>query len=323
MVKREEVLKNNFALGFHVTQRFDKVLAIDSCHLLSEAGNEILSFTRGFTEKNSLKPYDLRLHEGFWRYLIIREGKNTGERMVNIVTSRFEEKAIYHYGSQLVEKFPELTSIVNNVTSNRGGTAFGEQEYLLFGKDRIQEKLNRFQFEISANSFFQTNSHQAENLYAKVVEYADLKGEEIVFDLYSGTGAIAIFLSSAAKEIVGFEMIEAAVKNAVRNCEINQITNCKFVNQDLRTFFQRTEADPIRPDVIITDPPRDGMHKEIIKSIMILAPATIVYVSCNPTTLARDLALLQEKYIVEQIQPIDMFPHTFHIETVTKLKLKK
>jgi 23S rRNA (uracil1939-C5)-methyltransferase len=309
---------DNTVLGFHVPERFDKILHINECFLQSKISNEILHTVRKLAVGSSLPAYSVKNHSGFWRFLVIREGKNTSEVMINIITTRFEEKLMKNLASSLIEKFPEIKSFVNNINSGKANIAFGEEEYLIYGTNSITEKLGKFRFEISANSFFQTNTHQTERLYSTVLKFADLKGDEIVYDLYSGTGTIAIYISESVKEVVGFEFVKNAVDNAFRNCEINGIKNCKFILGDIKEKLKLHYEN--KPGVVIIDPPRDGMHKDVVKTVLDISPNKIVYVSCNPTTLARDLAVMKDFYEIEIVQPVDMFPHTFHIESVVKMR---
>jgi len=218
-----------------------------------------------------------------------------------------------------MKTYPSIISVVNNITSRKAGVAIGEYEILLAGASTIKDKIGPFEFEISANSFFQTNSSGAKRLFETVKDYAELTGTETVLDLYSGTGAIAIFLSDTAKEVIGIEISEGAVTDAKKNCHINRISNCRFIQGDMISALSDAA---IRPDVMVLDPPRAGVHKKVIKQIMEIAPPMIVYVSCNAATLARDLCMIKERYRILDVQPIDMFPHTYHVEAVVKLERK-
>ncbi len=213
-----------------------------------------------------------------------------------------------------------MVSVINNITSSKAAVAIGESETVLAGSPCIKDKIGDFEFEISANSFFQTNTSGAEILYKKVKEFAGLSGKETVLDLYSGTGTIPVFLSADAGLITGLEIVESAVSDAKKNCLTNGITNCTFVLGDIRESLSKISK---KPDVIIIDPPRAGMHKDVIKKVTDIAPERIVYVSCNPATLARDIFLLKEYYEVTEVQPVDMFPHTWHIESVARLEKKR
>jgi len=316
----------DFALGLHVPGRFDKVLDLDRCYLQSELSNRILQATRDFARTRDLEPWDTRTHSGFWRYLVVREGKNTGEVMVNLVTSRREEGVMRELAEVLCNLSPKVVSVVNNIQPRPSSTAFGEEEWVVWGRGFIVERLGPFSFEISANSFFQTNTRQAERLYRKIVELAELEGRELVYDLYCGTGTIGIFLSPHARRVLGVELLDNAVANARRNCERNKVTNCTFLKGDvaeLLTLESRRGELREPPDVLVVDPPRAGVHPKGLRHILALQPRRIIYVSCNPTTLARDLKVLCERrYQIKRILPVDMFPHTYHIETIVRLDRK-
>jgi 23S rRNA (uracil1939-C5)-methyltransferase len=216
----------------------------------------------------------------------------------------------------LCHSFPNIHTVVNNINTRKAAIAVGENERVLLGDGAIQDRLGPFRFHISANSFFQTNSLTAEQLYQKVVEFSELKGPEWVLDLYSGTGTIPIFLSKKAEGVIGMEIAESAVLDAQRNCEANGIKNCQFVSGDIR---ERLSTLKLKPDVLIIDPPRAGMHKDILSRVMELGTERVIYVSCNPATMARDLGTMRQDYHIVEIQPVDMFPHTYHIEAIAKL----
>jgi 23S rRNA (uracil1939-C5)-methyltransferase len=217
-----------------------------------------------------------------------------------------------------MDKYPDVIAMMNNITARKAAIANGEYEICLRGASVIRDKIGPFEFEISANSFFQTNSRGAGHLYHIVKQFAGLSGDEAVVDLYSGTGAIAIYLSDAAREVIGVEISGSAVADASSNCRINKISNCRFVQGDINACLSQLDG---RPDVMIIDPPRAGMHKKVVKQVLEMQPGRIVYVSCNPSTLARDLSMLQDRYRVFEVQPVDMFPHTYHIEAVARLEL--
>lgn len=236
--------------------------------------------------------------------------------MVNLITASDAHQTLQPLARLLMEKYPQVTAVVNNITSRKAGVAIGEFEIKLAGKPTIADRIGSFEFEISANSFFQTNTLGAAKLYETVRKYTELNGSEIVIDLYSGTGTIPIVLSGIAREVIGLEMISSAVADAENNCRHNQVENCRFVPGDIRETLPKIVR---RPDVLIIDPPRAGMHKDVTKQVLAMSPERIVYVSCNPATLARDLVLLKEAYQVQEVQPVDLFPHTHHIESVAKL----
>lgn len=306
-----------FGIGLHAPGIFNKVIDIDACHLQNDVGNKILVYVREFIGNSGLPVYGMKTHEGFWRFLMVRRSISDDQWMVNIITSVEKREVVSQLAKELRTLFPNVVSVVNNITSRRAGVSIGESEILVSGDPYITDKLGPYRFKISANSFFQTNTHGAETLYQTVERYAGLTGRETVIDLYSGTGTIPIWLSSSAKEITGIEIIESAVSDARKNCEDNGITNCHFIKGDIKDTLPTLGQ---KPDVMIIDPPRSGMHKDVVASILDLMPERLVYVSCNPATLARDVGMLKEKYVVAEVQPVDMFPHTFHIESVARLE---
>jgi 23S rRNA (uracil1939-C5)-methyltransferase len=236
--------------------------------------------------------------------------------MVNIVTAADDRQVLRPLANALMETYPSVIAVINNITSRKAGVTTGETEITIAGDSTIIEKIGSYEFEISANSFFQTNTPGAAKLYDTVKQYAELSGSETVLDLYSGTGTIPILLSDAAKEVIGLEMAPSAVADAEMNCRHNQIENCRFLPGDIRETLPTISQ---RPDVLVIDPPRAGMHPDVAKQVLALLPERIVYVSCNPATLARDLVLLKETYQIQEVQPVDMFPHTHHIESVARL----
>jgi 23S rRNA (uracil1939-C5)-methyltransferase len=311
-------------LGLHPKERFDQVFDLKECFLQSVKANLIVDFVRNFAKEKKLIPYDLRQRSGFLRFLAIREGKNSDMTMVNLVTNKGEFPFKDEFSSKLLSNLPFVKSIVRNIHSKLANIAVGEEEELLGGERTITEKLGKFKFEISGNSFFQTNTKQAEKLYEVVLNMADLQGDESVLDLYCGTGTISIFLSQNAKRVIGVESMEESVKNAQRNAGLNGVTNCEFVCGEVKKVLAKLFGDKEIPDLVVVDPPRAGLHKHVVKSLLNIKPPQIIYVSCNPSTLARDLKILcEECYKLEKVQPIDMFPHTYHIETVVKLNAVK
>ncbi|MDI6766229.1 MAG: 23S rRNA (uracil(1939)-C(5))-methyltransferase RlmD [Bacteroidota bacterium] len=308
------------ALGLHVPQRFDKVLNIDECYLQSEISTAILNSVREIAKGWDLSVYSTKKHEGYLRHLIIRDGKKTGELMVNVVTTYEWQEVMQNLTKLLLKHFQEITTIVNNITTRKSLVAFGDSEKVYHGTGLITEKLGNFTFHISANSFFQTNTYQAEKLYNVAKQFASLKPSDVVYDLYSGTGTIAIFLSDAAERVLGIEVVESAIRDAERNAEVNNVSNCFFLQGDLKDRLTKDNSwlqEHPKPNVVVADPPRSGMHPKVIEKIIKLAPDRIVYVSCNPATQARDAKLLADGgYLLKTIQPVDMFPHTDHIESV-------
>jgi 23S rRNA (uracil1939-C5)-methyltransferase len=313
-------------LGLHVPQRYDKVLDIDECHLQSHCSNQILNFTRDFARRNHLNVYDSDRNTGYLRFLVIRESKKKKELMVNLVTFEDRPDVMKHYAAELKTNVGEVTTVVNTINAKKAQIAFGETEIVYLGNGWIHELLGSHHFSISASSFFQTNVAQAEKLYGVVKELGEFKSTDTVYDLYSGTGSIAIFISDAVKEVVGIESVDSAIRDAEKNARENGITNCWFLLGDLKERLTKdTEwmSSHPKPDVLIIDPPRNGMHPKVVEEIVAIAPERIVYVSCNPATQARDVKLLcAEKYQLMKLQPVDMFPHTFHIENVALLQTK-
>lgn len=311
-------------LGLHPYQNSKDIFDLEKCYLQSELSNKIIYWVRDFCRREGLVPYDAKEHKGFLRYLAIREGKNKTEMMVNLVTffEEFENSETFAY--ELMQNFPQIRSMVQNINPKLATIAFGEKEVVLGGKKVIQEKIGGLCFEISANSFFQTNSKQAQRLFRIVTEYAELDGSEEVLDLYSGTGAISLFLSEQAKRVTGIESVEDSVTNATRNAQLNSIKNCRFISGEAKEVLSSLAQEGYAPQVIVVDPPRGGMHKKVISSILSLKPEKIIYVSCNPATLARDLKdLCGKNYRLQKVQPIDMFPQTYHIESVAKLMRRR
>ncbi|MEW6668241.1 MAG: 23S rRNA (uracil(1939)-C(5))-methyltransferase RlmD [Thermodesulfobacteriota bacterium] len=311
---------SEFALGLHVPGTFDKVLDVEACLLQPETGNRILRVVKRFARESGMPAYEFRSHQGFWRFLTVRRSRHSDAWMVNVITSEENRALLDTMAREVLGPFENVVTVVNNITSRKASVAVGEREILLRGAGLIEDRLGPFIFQISANSFFQTNSLTAERLYTQVKEYAELKGTELVLDLYSGTGTIPIFLSgSSGNPVVGMEINESAVLDAERNCRANGITNCRFVTGDIREALSTSR---LKPDVIVIDPPRSGMHKDVLLRVMEMAAKRIVYVSCNPTTMARDLAGMAEGYEVAELQPVDMFPQTYHVEVVAKLVRK-
>ena len=314
--------------GFHVRGLFDKVVDIQTCYLQAEPTNAIRLAIKNFAITKGWSFYDIRNHHGFLRTMQIRLCAS-GQLMVNIVVGENDEEKIKILMEHVLEQFPSITTLLYTVNIKWNDSMFDLEPVIYSGKGYVIEKISTgpggedFQFKIGPKSFFQTNTKQAEQLYRVTRDFAELTGKETVYDLYCGTGSIGIFVSKKAKKIIGVEMIAAAVQDANENARLNGLANAEFFTGDVidicnDDFF----AAHGRPDVIITDPPRAGMHEKLVKKILKIAAPTIVYVSCNPATQARDLNLLDEKYEVTKVQPIDMFPHTHHIENVVQLKLK-
>ena len=313
----DESVTPGVAVGLHVPGTFNKVLNIDTCLLMPNLGNEILADIRDFIINSGLPVYDLKSHAGYWRFVMLRHSVSRDQWMVNLITGFRDEAHLKPLVEALTQKYPNVVSVINNITERKAAVAVGEYEVTLAGDPVIVEAIGDYSFELSANSFFQTNTLGARQLYDVARAYADLKGGERVLDLYCGTGTITIYLAEPAAEVIGLEISESAVSDARRNCERNSIANCRFYAGDIRQTLSQVEH---RPDVMVIDPPRVGMHEQVVQEILALAPEKIVYVSCNPATMARDLILLKSLYQVVQVQPVDMFPHTFHIESVAQLQ---
>jgi len=313
-----EDVERDFALGMHIPKRWDKILNIDECHIQPQLGNEIINKARSLAKELKLKPYDQKTHNGFLRYLLMRFGQNTGDILLNLVTSYENADLLQPMVNGLIEAFPQITTIVNNINTRKADVAFGEYELHLHGKPALEERIGDLTFEISANSFFQTNTGMAEKLYETALEGAELSGEEVVFDLYCGTGSISLFLAQKAKEVHGFEVIVSAVEDATRNAIRNGVGNAKFHVANLDNFFKFGVGKKYpKPDVIVVDPPRAGMHKFMANYLPKFGAEKIVYISCNPTTQARDTEILHMNgYKLKHLTMVDMFPHTPHVETV-------
>ncbi len=305
------------ALGLHVPGTYFKVLDIDACLLQPDLGNRLLGDVRQAIMASSRPVYDLKTHQGFWRFLVLRHSTAYDQWMVNIVTASEEPELLKPLASRLMRNYPQVVSVVNNVTSRKAGVAMGEYEIGLAGESVLRDRIGEYEFELSANSFFQTNTLGAKRLYDTVVAYAGLTGAEDVVDLYCGAGTIAIYLAGMAKSVTGLEMACSAVDDARRNCRRNGIDNCRFIAGDVRKTLPQLEQ---RPDAMVIDPPRAGMHPDVVQRVLAMQPHRIVYVSCNPATMARDIGMIKDRYRILEVQPVDMFPHTYHIEAVARLQ---
>ena len=322
-INSDNELQNRNALGFHIPKMWDKILDITKCHLQADPSNAIRNEIRQFANDNNLTFFNPRNHEGFLRTLMIRTA-STGEIMVLIQFFEEQKENRELLLDFLSEKFPTITSLQYVINGKPNDTIYDQNVVLYKGRNYILEEMEGLKFSINAKSFYQTNSDQAYELYKITREYAGLTGNEIVYDLYTGTGTIAQFVSKNAKKVVGVEAVPEAIFDAKENAKRNNITNCDFFVGDMKVVFNE---DFIRkngkPDVIITDPPRDGMHKDVIEQILKIAPQKVVYVSCNSATQARDLALMDEQYKVTKVRPVDMFPQTHHVENVVLLEKRQ
>jgi 23S rRNA (uracil1939-C5)-methyltransferase len=308
-------------VGLHETERYDSVLDIERCLLQSDRMNGLLAEARAFFAERGLTVYEQDTGEGLLRFLMLREGKHTGELMTNVVTSAPAVSELAPLAQRLQARDPGTTSVVMNVNPKKASVAVGVEEHLLGGRDHIREGVGGLTFRVSANSFFQTNTRQAERLFDLVVESTGLTGTETVLDLYSGTGAISLLLARRARWVYGVELAQAAVDDAGANATANRITNCTFVSGEVRFVLPALIAKGVTAEVVVADPPRAGFHPKALHALITLGARRIVYVSCNPTTLARDLGeLVRGGYRLEWVQPVDMFPHTPHIEAVARLE---
>ncbi|MGN7809275.1 23S rRNA (uracil(1939)-C(5))-methyltransferase RlmD [Flavobacterium sp. 22076] len=317
-----EDLGNRNALGFHIPKMWDKILDIEKCHLQEDPSNAIRNEIRAFANEHNLAFFNPREHSGLLRTLMIRTA-STGEIMVLIQFFEDDKANRELVLDHLYEKFPQITSLQYVVNAKQNDTIYDQDIKLYKGRNYILEEMEGLKFSINAKSFYQTNSDQAYELYKITRDYAGLTGEETVYDLYTGTGTIAQFVSKKAKKVIGVESVPEAILDAKANAERNNITNCEFFVGDMKVVFNEAFiAQHGEPDVIITDPPRDGMHAAVIDQILKIAPKKVVYVSCNSATQARDLALMDEKYKVTRVRPVDMFPQTHHVENVVLLELR-
>jgi 23S rRNA (uracil1939-C5)-methyltransferase len=311
------------ALGFHVPLRFDKILDIQHCYLQAEPSNTLRNQVRGYALRTGLSFYDLRNHEGNLRNLIIRTS-STGEVMVVVVFAFIEQEQVNGLMEYLKVNFPEITSLLYIINQKKNDTIFDQDVITYAGRDYIFEEMDGLKFKIGAKSFYQTNSLQAYELYKITRDFAGFKGDELVYDLYTGAGTIANFIAGSVKKVIGVEYVPTAIEDARFNSELNGIDNTLFYAGDMKDILTMAFIDAHgKPDVVITDPPRAGMHTDVVERLLEMEAEKIVYVSCNAATQARDLALLKEKYEVSRIRPVDMFPHTQHVENVVLLNLIK
>ena len=319
------------AVGFHIPGAFDKVLAIDECHLMDDICNRIRNGVRDYAYEHGYTFFDLRSQEGMLRNMMIRIAEDENDRSIKglMVVMQFkivapEEEALMKQLLQyMADTWPEITSLIY-VINNKCNDTIGDLPIHVFkGEDHIIEEMEGLKFKVGPKSFYQTNSRQAYNLYKVTREFAGLTGDELVYDLYTGTGTIANFVSRKARQVIGIEYVPEAIEDAKVNSALNGIDNTLFFAGDMKDILNQEFINQYgRPDVIITDPPRAGMHNDVIDTILFAEPKRIVYVSCNPATQARDLSLLDVKYKVLKVQPVDMFPHTHHVENVVLLELK-
>lgn len=309
------------AVGLHVPGRFDKVVDLETCHLQAEPTNQVRNFIRDKALAMGLSFYDHRTNEGLLRNLIIRIS-TLGEVMV-ILSVQFDIPEIYELLEAVNTKFPDLTSLMYVINPKKNETLYDQEIIAYAGRDHIFEQLEDLKFKIGPKSFFQTNSYQALRLYQTAREFAGLTGQETVYDLYTGTGTIANFMAGRASRVLGIESVPESIEDARVNSRLNGIENTSFFAGDMKEIFSDAFIrEHGRPEVIITDPPRAGMHQKVVEQILQISPVRIVYVSCNPATQARDVEMLAKSYRVARIQPVDMFPHTHHVENVALLEIR-
>ena len=322
-IKNDEEIKDKNALGFHVPGMFDKVIDLQKCHLQKEPSNKIRIAVRKYAKENNLEFFDIRNQTGLLRNLIIRTS-TTNELMVLMQFYKNDKIEIEKLMIFLRDSFPEISSLLFTINKKANNTLYDQEILCFHGEKFITEKIENLVFKIGPKSFFQTNSEQAKILYKKTRELAQLTGSEVVYDLYTGTGTIAQFIAKQAKTVVGIDSVEEGIIAARENAKFNNISNCIFHTGDMKEIFtEEFIKQNLYPDVIITDPPRDGMHKKVVAQILSILPKKIIYVSCNSATQARDISLLKEKYIVSNIQTVDMFPQTHHVENIALLELEK
>ncbi|REL24304.1 23S rRNA (uracil(1939)-C(5))-methyltransferase RlmD [Rhodohalobacter sp. SW132] len=319
----EYVDDSAFAAGMHAPGRYDKILNLNECHLQEKVSFQLLDTVRGFCIENGIEAFNTHKNEGYMRHLVVRTSGHTDDLMVNLVTYRDEPDVVERLADLLLKKFPQITTIVNNVNDQPNPTAVGRFEHVIHGPGYIVDHIGSHSFKIHANAFFQTNTLQAEKLYSVARDYAGLNNGGHLFDLYCGVGTLSLYMADKADKVTGIEIVDVAVENARFNASENGVKNAEFVLGDMKDTFNDDFLEKNgRPDCIITDPPRSGMHPDVVDQLCKLDVDRMVYVSCNPSTMARDLKTMKEYYNVESVQPVDMFPQTYHIEAVTRLTKK-
>lgn len=321
-INSKESFQNRNALGFHLPGMFDKILDIQQCFLQQEPSNEIRNFVKQYCEENNYTFFDNRQQTGLMRSIIIRNS-SIGEWMVILMFYADEKEKRENLLNAIADRFPQITSLMYIINSKNNDSYADLDVHLFKGKDHMIEEMEGLKFKVGPKSFYQTNSNQAYELYKVVREFASLEGNELVYDLYTGTGTIANFVAKKTKKVIGIEYVAEAIEDAKVNSNINNITNTEFFAGDMKNVltFEFIEKHG-KPDVVITDPPRAGMHESVVKCLLEIQASKIVYVSCNPATQARDLQMLSDKYKITKVQPVDMFPQTHHVENVALLELK-
>lgn len=319
-LQSDTIFEDKNALGFHIPGMWDKILDIEKCHLQADPSNAIRLETKNFATKNDLSFFNPRNQFGLLRTLMIRTS-SIGEIMVLVQFFEDDQTKRELLLEHIAKTFPEITALLYVVNSKANDTIYDQEVICHSGRDHIFEEMEGLQFKITAKSFYQTNSEQAFELYKITRDFAGLTGEELVYDLYTGTGTIAQFIAKKAKKVVGIESVPDAIRDAKANAKNNKIENVDFFVGDMKSVFNKEFiAANGTPDIIITDPPRDGMHKDVVQQILNIAPEKVVYVSCNSATQARDLALMKEAYKITKVQPVDMFPQTHHVENIVLLE---
>ena len=319
-IKKGKKIDNKNALGFHVSGLFDKVVDINQCHLQIDISNKIRLAIKQFSIKNNLTYFDIRNQNGLLRNLIIRTSLKN-EVMVIVQFFENKKKKIESLLNFLNDSFSEITSLLYAVNNKANDTIYDQDIILYSGKNYISEEIDGLRFKINAKSFFQTNSKQTKILYKEVKTLANISENDIVYDLYTGIGTIAQYISDSAKKVVGIDSVKEAIESAKENVKENNISNCSFYTGDMKEIFSEEFIEKNgNPDIIITDPPRDGMHKKVVAQILNIMPRKIIYVSCNSATQARDINLMKDRYSVTHIQPVDMFPQTHHVENIVVLE---
>ncbi len=310
----------DFGLGLHAPGQFAKVIDIEECHLQSAESVQIVNVVRELAKSREWAPWDTRRQTGLLRHLVIREGKRTGERMINLVLSRYDESVVSEFSAAVESSGVPITTLVVTVNDTPAQTALGDRIEVVTGSGYIRDRIGDFEYRIGPQTFFQTNTVQAEELYNVVRKFVGPERPQLLYDVYCGAGSIGIFLSNLADRVVGIEVVPAAVEDALANAEINGVTNCTFESGDVvkrldGAFVERHG----KPDVVVVDPPRAGLHPKVLQRVADLGAHRLVYVSCNPQTQARDIAAITDKYEVDALQPVDLFPHTDHVENVARL----
>lgn len=309
------------ALGLHAPSQFSSVVDIKECHLQRTPCSKIVNSIREICLQNGWKPWNFKQNKGYLKHLVIKTAENTTDTMVNLVTESYNSERLKIFSRLIQEQFPDVTTFVNSVLPENSQDLSKANVEVLYGKGIIHERIANYLFEIKPNAFFQPNVLQAESLYKLALEYAQPVGDEVVYDLYCGVGTFSLFFSPHVKKVIGIDVDKEAIESAYNNARSNNISNCEFYGGDVvRLLTQEFIEQHGKPDIIIVDPPRAGLHKKLVHFIKRLKPSVFVYVSCNPMTQMRDLALLKDCYRIEIVQPLDMFPQTYHVESIVKLK---